>query len=35
MFAELSAATAAGTPDIGVLVAIAAKYGVVIAPPSA
>jgi hypothetical protein len=30
MFAELQAATARGKPEIGVLVAIAAKYGVAI-----
>ena len=30
MFAELQAATARGMPEIGVLVAIAAKYGVAI-----
>ena len=35
MFAELDAVTAAGTPEIGKLVAIAAKYGVTIEPPAA
>ena len=35
MFAELDAATAAGTPEIGKLAAICAKYGVIIAPPAA
>jgi quercetin dioxygenase-like cupin family protein len=35
MFAELDAATAAGMPDMGKLVAIAAKYGVTIEPPAA
>jgi hypothetical protein len=33
MFAELQAATARAMPEIGVLVAIAAKYGVAIEPP--
>jgi quercetin dioxygenase-like cupin family protein len=33
MFAELDAATAAGMPEIGKLMAIAAKYGVTIEPP--
>jgi len=33
MFAELETATAAGTPGISGLVAMAAKYGVVIEPP--
>jgi quercetin dioxygenase-like cupin family protein len=32
MFAELDGATAAGTTDIGTLMAIAAKYGVTIEP---
>lgn len=35
MFAELEAATAAGMPEMGTLVAIAAKYGIVIEPPAA
>lgn len=35
MFAELEAATAAGTPDFGKLAAIAAKFGVTIEPPTA
>lgn len=35
MFAELDAATAAGMPEMGKLVAIAAKYGVTIEPPVA
>jgi quercetin dioxygenase-like cupin family protein len=35
MFAELDGATAAGTPEFGKLVAIAAKYGVTIEPPAA
>jgi quercetin dioxygenase-like cupin family protein len=35
MFAELDAATAAGMPEMGRLVAIAAKYGVTIEPPTA
>jgi quercetin dioxygenase-like cupin family protein len=35
MFAELEAATAAGMPDMARLAAIAAKYGVTIAPPAA
>jgi quercetin dioxygenase-like cupin family protein len=35
MFAELAAATAAGRPDHGELVAIAAKYGVAIEPTGA
>ncbi|TGQ38368.1 cupin domain-containing protein [Mesorhizobium sp. M00.F.Ca.ET.216.01.1.1] len=35
MFAELDAATAAGMPEMGKLVAIAAKYGVTIEPPAA
>jgi hypothetical protein len=34
-FAELDAATAAGMPEFGKLVAIAGKYGVAIEPPSA
>jgi len=34
MFAELQAATARGMPEIGALVAIAAKYGVAIEPPA-
>jgi quercetin dioxygenase-like cupin family protein len=34
MFAELDAATAAGTPEFGKLVAIAGKYGVIIEPPA-
>ena len=33
MFAELDAATAAGMPEFGKLVAIADKYGVIIEPP--
>jgi quercetin dioxygenase-like cupin family protein len=35
MFAELDAATAAGMPEMAKLVAIAAKYGVTIEPPTA
>src|SRR5262245_2983337 len=35
MFAELDAATAAGKPEFGKLVAIAGKYGVTIEPPTA
>jgi hypothetical protein len=35
MFAELDAATAAGLPEFGKLVAIAGKYGVTIEPPTA
>lgn len=35
MFAALDAATASGMPEIGKLVAIAAKYGVTIEPPTA
>jgi quercetin dioxygenase-like cupin family protein len=35
MFAELAAATAAGMPEFGKLVAIAGKYGVTIEPPAA
>jgi quercetin dioxygenase-like cupin family protein len=35
MFAELEAATAAGTPEIEKLAAITAKYGVIIEPPAA
>lgn len=35
MFAELEAATAAGMPEFGKLVAIAGKYGVTIEPPTA
>jgi quercetin dioxygenase-like cupin family protein len=35
MFAELDAATAAGTVEIATLIAIAAKYGVIIEPPAA
>ncbi|TIS89279.1 cupin domain-containing protein [Mesorhizobium sp.] len=35
MFAELDAATAAGMPEMGKLVAIAAKYCVTIEPPVA
>jgi quercetin dioxygenase-like cupin family protein len=35
MFAELDAATARGTPEMGKLVAIAAKFGVAIEPPAA
>jgi quercetin dioxygenase-like cupin family protein len=35
MFAELDATTAKGTPDMGKLVAICAKYGVIIEPPAA
>jgi quercetin dioxygenase-like cupin family protein len=35
MFAELDAATAAGMPEMAKVVAIAAKYGVTIAPPAA
>jgi hypothetical protein len=35
MFAEFDAATKAGTPNFAELVAIAAKYGVTIEPPSA
>jgi quercetin dioxygenase-like cupin family protein len=35
MFAELEAATAAGMPEFGKLVAIAGKYGVIIEPPIA
>jgi quercetin dioxygenase-like cupin family protein len=35
MFAELDAATAAGMPEFGKLVAIAGKYGVTIEPPTA
>jgi len=35
MFAELEVATAAGMPEFGALVAIAAKYGVTIEPPMA
>jgi mannose-6-phosphate isomerase-like protein (cupin superfamily) len=35
MFAELDAATAAGMPEIGKLIAVAAKYGVTIEPPAA
>jgi quercetin dioxygenase-like cupin family protein len=35
MFGELDAATAAGMPEFGKLVAIAAKYGVTIEPPAA
>jgi hypothetical protein len=34
MFAELQAATARGMPEIRVLVAIAAKYGLGIEPPA-
>lgn len=34
MFAEFDAAAANGTPAIGELVAVAAKYGVVIEPPA-
>jgi quercetin dioxygenase-like cupin family protein len=34
MFAELEAATAAGMPEIEKLAVIAAKYGVIIEPPS-
>src|SRR4051794_23959885 len=34
MFAELDAATAAGKPEGGTIVAICAKYGVAIEPPS-
>jgi quercetin dioxygenase-like cupin family protein len=34
MFGELDAATAAGMPEMGKLMAIAAKYGVTIAPPA-
>lgn len=34
MFAELDAATAVGTTEMGKLVAIAAKYGVTIEPPA-
>jgi hypothetical protein len=33
MFAELDAATAAGTPEFGKLAAITAKYGVTLEPP--
>jgi len=35
MFVELDAATANGMPDIGMVAAIAAKYGVTIEPPAA
>jgi quercetin dioxygenase-like cupin family protein len=35
MFAELDAATAAGMPEIGKVMAIAAKYGVTVEPPAA
>lgn len=35
MFAELEAATAAGMPEFGKLVAIGGKYGVTIEPPTA
>lgn len=35
MFAELDAATAGGMPEFGKLVAIAARYGVTIEPPTA
>jgi len=35
MFAELDAATAAGMPELAKLAAIAAKYGVIIEPPTA
>jgi quercetin dioxygenase-like cupin family protein len=35
MFAELDAATAAGMPEFGKLMAIAGKYGVTIEPPTA
>jgi quercetin dioxygenase-like cupin family protein len=35
MFGELDAAAAKGTPDIGMLTAICAKYGVIIEPPAA
>jgi len=35
MFVELDAATAKGMPDIGMVAAIAAKYGVTIEPPAA
>lgn len=35
MFAELDAASATGMPEIGQLIAIAAKYGVTIEPPAA
>jgi len=34
MFAELDAATAAGVPEFGELVAIAGKYGVIVEPPT-
>jgi quercetin dioxygenase-like cupin family protein len=34
MFAELAAATAAGTPGIEKLAAITAKYGVIVEPPT-
>jgi quercetin dioxygenase-like cupin family protein len=34
MFGELDAATAAGMPEMGKLMAIAAKYGVTIEPPA-
>jgi hypothetical protein len=35
MFAELDAATTAGMPEMAMLAAITAKYGVTIEPPSA
>jgi quercetin dioxygenase-like cupin family protein len=35
MFAELDAASASGMPEMGKVVAIAAKYGVTIEPPTA
>jgi quercetin dioxygenase-like cupin family protein len=35
MFAELDAATAASMPEIGKVMAIAAKYGVTVEPPAA
>ncbi len=34
MFAELSAATAAGMPEFGKLAAVAEKYGVIMEPPA-